>query len=200
MFIEGLLEHHIIIQKSEFICYLKRCDDLEEYRSFLLTIRKKHHDASHVASAYIAKDIRRSSDDGEPSGTAGIPILTVLEKNGMMNTAALVVRYFGGIKLGAGGLIRAYGGAVSEGLKKASLYEEAELQVYKIAIPYSLNERLEYYLKQNASIIDIDYGEEVTFTYATTKDITANLLSFSKGKAPLFCGYKITKIFKDLLQ
>lgn len=200
MFVEGTTEYRLVIQKSEFICYLKRCDDLEEYRLFLLEIRKKHHDAAHVTSAYLAKDIRRSSDDGEPSGTAGIPILTVLEKNGMMNTAAVVVRYFGGIKLGAGGLIRAYGGAVSEGLKNALLYEEAELQIFKIAVPYNLGDRLEYYLAHNAQIINTEYSEEIIFTYAVSKDINADLLAFTKGRQPLFCGYKSTKIFKDLLK
>ena len=121
MFPEGITTAKLIIERSEFIGYLKRCDTLDEHRDFLNAIKKKHHDATHVVSTYIAKDIKRSSDDGEPSGTAGIPVLSVLERNNLENTSALVVRYFGGIKLGAGGLVRAYSNTISETIKKAAL-------------------------------------------------------------------------------
>ena len=119
MYLETETNNTITIEKSRFICYMKHIESEEEYREYLSQIRKKHYDATHVCSAMICHNIQRSSDDGEPSGTAGAPILNVLQKKGLDETCALVVRYFGGIKLGAGGLIRAYSSAVSECLKKA---------------------------------------------------------------------------------
>ena len=95
------------IEKSKFIAYLKPCFSEDEYKEYLKTIKKKHYDASHVCSAFLSDSIERSNDDGEPSGTAGVPMMNALKKNGINNAVALVVRYFGGIKLGAGGLIRA---------------------------------------------------------------------------------------------
>lgn len=123
------------IKKSRFICQLKRVESEEEARQLIATIKKEHYKASHSCSAMIIGEkatIKRSSDDGEPSGTAGIPILTVLEKHDLTNVVAVVTRYFGGIKLGAGGLIRAYAGSVANALTQSGLItvkEQAGLQV-----------------------------------------------------------------------
>lgn len=123
------------IKKSRFICQLKRVESEEEARQLIAAIKKEHYKASHSCSAMIIGEkatIKRSSDDGEPSGTAGIPMLTVLEKHDLTNVIAVVTRYFGGIKLGAGGLIRAYAGSVANALTQSGLItvkEQAGLQV-----------------------------------------------------------------------
>src|SRR5699024_745979 len=109
--------HEILIQKSRFIGYVERVTTEEEAQSFIQKIKKKHHDATHNCSAYIIGDrdqIQKANDDGEPGGTAGIPMLEVLKRMSLKNCAVVVTRYFGGIKLGAGGLIRAYSTTTSE--------------------------------------------------------------------------------------
>src|SRR5690606_36119864 len=103
--------HEIIIQKSRFIGYVERVNTENEANEFIQKIKKQHYNATHNCSAYIIGDhdqIQKANDDGEPSGTAGIPMLEVLKRLNLKNTAVVVTRYFGGIKLGAGGLIRAY--------------------------------------------------------------------------------------------
>ena len=100
--------NEIVIEKSRFITYLNKVDSLDEANEYLNLIKKKHYDATHHCLALIIDDVNRSSDNGEPSGTAGVPILDVLKKNDINHTICIVVRYFGGIKLGAGGLTRAY--------------------------------------------------------------------------------------------
>lgn len=110
------------IKKSKFICQLKRVTSEEEAREFITSIRKKHHKASHNVSAFVIGDrkkFRDHPDDGEPSGTAGVPMLEILKKRELIDVASWQTRYFGGIKLGAGGLIRAY--AVSTMLSMRSV-------------------------------------------------------------------------------
>lgn len=109
-------QSEIEIKKSRFICSLKRIESEEEAKNFIQEIKKEHWKANHNCSAFVIgekNEIQRSSDDGEPSGTAGVPMLEVLKKNQLINVAAVVTRYFGGTKLGTGGLIRAYTHAVS---------------------------------------------------------------------------------------
>ena len=104
------------IKKSRFICHAKRVYSEEEARDFIAAIKKEHYKATHNCSAFIVgekSEIKRTSDDGEPSGTAGVPMLGVMENHQVTNVCFVVTRYFGGIKLGAGGLIRAYAGSVS---------------------------------------------------------------------------------------
>lgn len=108
----------IVIEKSRFICTLKKVHSEAEAQEFIKSMKKEFWDATHNCSAYIIDDLaQRSSDDGEPSGTAGLPMLEVLRKNGLTETAVVVTRYFGGIKLGAGGLVRAYSGSVAGAVK-----------------------------------------------------------------------------------
>ena len=120
-------QHEIIIEKSRFICTLKKVSTEEEAQDFIKETRKKYWDATHNCSAYIVGEntaAQRSNDDGEPSGTAGLPMLEVLRKNNLHNVAAVVTRYFGGVKLGAGGLIRAYTNSVAEAVEKAGIAEK----------------------------------------------------------------------------
>lgn len=119
------VRHEIVIEKSRFICTLKKVADEEEAQDFIKAVKKEYWDATHNCSAYIIDDkAQRSSDDGEPSGTAGIPMLEVLRKNKLTNTAAVVTRYFGGIKLGAGGLVRAYTNSVAEAVVCSGIAEK----------------------------------------------------------------------------
>ena len=182
----------LIIERSRFLTYMKRVKSEEEYRNYISEIRRKHHDATHVCSAMICGNIRRSSDDGEPSGTAGAPILNVLDKNGLDETCALVVRYFGGIKLGAGGLIRAYSSAVSECLKDARLIEEAVLPKYELSVSYETANRIDYYLRNNAVLSDTVYDTSVTYRFALDDEKKIEKIKeFTKGISPVKIGEEI---------
>lgn len=139
MRIKETYENTIVIQKSEFITRIFRCDSIEEVEEKLSWVRKKHYDAKHNCYAYILGDnqeIQKSSDDGEPQKTAGAPILDVLKKNNMTNILAVVTRYFGGILLGAGGLVRAYSSSTSECLKKAKLYDIKYQEKFSLTVSY----------------------------------------------------------------
>lgn len=182
----------IVIEKSRFICYMKRVRSEEEYREYLASIKKKHYDATHVCSAMICDSIQRSSDDGEPSGTAGAPILNVLKKNDLNQMCALVVRYFGGVKLGAGGLIRAYTNAVSECVKKAVIVEEYRYPLYELKLSYEAANRIDNYLRKNTIIDDIKYTEDVCFIFAVDDERKLETIKeYTKGQEPELIGDKI---------
>ena len=151
----------IVIEKSRFICTLKKVHSEAEAQEFIKTIKKEFWDATHNCSAYIVDEMaQRSSDDGEPSGTAGLPMLEVLRKNKLTNTAAVVTRYFGGIKLGAGGLVRAYTNSVAEAVKATGIAEK--VLVSKFSFMYDLNEVGKIlnilYQQQLFEIADVEYG------------------------------------------
>ena len=130
--------NEIVIEKSRFICSLKKVQSEEEAQEFIKAVKKEFWDATHNCSAYLVDDLaQRSSDDGEPSGTAGIPMLEVLRKNNLTGTAAVVTRYFGGIKLGAGGLVRAYSGSVAGALKECGLAEK--ILMSRFSFVYDVN-------------------------------------------------------------
>ena len=120
-------QQEIVIEKSRFICTLKKVATEEEAQDFIKETKKKYWDATHNCSAYIVGEsgaAQRSNDDGEPSGTAGLPMLEVLRKNNLHNVAAVVTRYFGGVKLGAGGLVRAYTNSVAAAIEEAGIAEK----------------------------------------------------------------------------
>jgi uncharacterized YigZ family protein len=138
--VKGYGEHEITIERSRFITYVSRVETEEEAQEFITSIKKKHHDANHNCSAYMIGEqnmIQKANDDGEPSGTAGVPMLEVLKKRDLKDTVVVVTRYFGGIKLGAGGLIRAYGRAVSEGLNATGIVERRLMRVMQTKIDYT---------------------------------------------------------------
>lgn len=133
-------ENTIIINKSEFITRIYRVNSIEEIDSILEAIRKKHYDATHNCYAYILgdnQDIQKCSDDGEPQKTAGAPMMDVLKKNNMTNILAIVTRYFGGILLGAGGLVRAYSSSVSECLKKCEIFVPKNQTKFQFTTSYA---------------------------------------------------------------
>lgn len=177
----------IVIEKSRFICYIKSVFSEEEYKEYLKEIKKKHYDSSHVCSALLLDNIKRSNDDGEPSGTAGAPILNVLEKNNLSNTCAIVVRYFGGIKLGTGGLIRAYGGAVTEAFDLAIKVEDVEYNTYTLSLSYELANKVDNFINQNTKVINKTYELDITYTFLTNDlKIIDKISEYTKGINPLY--------------
>ena len=150
----------IVIEKSRFICSLKKVHSEAEAQEFIKAVKKEFWDATHNCSAYIVDDLaQRSSDDGEPSGTAGIPMLEVLRKNGLTETAAVVTRYFGGIKLGAGGLVRAYSGSVAGAGKEDGIGPEILLGYYSFLYDVNSVGRIlnVLYQQQLFEIADVQY-------------------------------------------
>ena len=192
MYIKEPVENTLIIEKSRFIAYLFPVSCENEYKELLKQIKKKHYDASHVCSALICGNIKRSSDDGEPAGTAGVPILSVLEKNNIDNICALVVRYFGGIKLGAGGLIRAYGKVTSDALKKAKFVEDEEYRKYELILDYDMANKMNYLLNKEAVNLEVEYGEKVKYVFLTNDDKLIDRISeITSGILPNCIGKEI---------
>ena len=192
MYLKQEIINTTIIEKSRFICYMKHIKSEQEYKQYLSDIKKKRYDATHVCSAFICNNIQRSNDDGEPAGTAGAPILNVLLKNNLDETCALVVRYFGGIKLGASGLIRAYGSSVKNALEQATLLEDIEYDEYRLTLNYETANKLDYFLRNNTILLDIQYDQDVTFDFAINDEkILNNILEISKGIKPEYIGKKI---------
>lgn len=175
--VKGFGSEEVIIQKSRFIGYVQRAETEEEAQAFIQQIKKKHHDATHNCSAYLIGEhdqIQKANDDGEPSGTAGVPILEVLKKQHLKDTVVVVTRYFGGIKLGAGGLIRAYGGTTSEALKATGIVRRQLMQGFAVAIAYPLLGKLENALRQSPYILeDIQYTDHVECIVFVTDGETA---------------------------
>jgi len=154
------------VKNSRFITYLIPLDTVDNAKNELMTIKQKHPDANHHCSAYIIGDnqeIQKADDDGEPSQTAGVPILDVFKKNEITNVLCVVVRYFGGVKLGAGGLIRAYSKGASEALKKATLTQKQKYDYLEIRGSFDSIGILEHLIGEHATLLSRDYGEDVIF-------------------------------------
>ena len=176
--------NEIIIEKSRFITYLKRVDTIDEANEYLALLKKKHYDATHHCTALIIGDVMRSNDNGEPSGTAGVPILDVLKKNEINNTICVVVRYFGGIKLGAGGLVRAYSTSCSEALKKATFTTIKEYKRYELIIDYPTYNQIIYLIKNN--IIKNDFAHNITLIIDIDDEkILEKIKDISQGNASI---------------
>lgn len=158
-------ESEIEIKKSRFICSLKRVYSEEEAKEFITQKKKEHWKANHNCSAFVIgekSEIQRSSDDGEPSGTAGVPMLEVLKKQELINVVAVVTRYFGGTKLGAGGLIRAYSRSVSHALAEIGLVEGKLQQEIQLTISYPNVGKIQNFMEINPyTLQDTFYGEHV---------------------------------------
>ncbi|WJV19317.1 YigZ family protein [Rossellomorea marisflavi] len=138
--VKGPGENEIVIERSRFIAHVARVETEEEAQAFIADIKKQHWSANHNCSAYMIGEnnlIQKANDDGEPSGTAGVPMLEVLKKRDLKDTVVVVTRYFGGIKLGAGGLIRAYGKSTSEGLNATGVVERKLMRIMKTKIDYT---------------------------------------------------------------
>ena len=151
----------IEIKKSRFISRIYKIHSLEEVDKVLQELKKEYKDATHYCYAYILDENKKSSDDNEPSGTAGIPILQVLEKNNLNYVLCVVIRYFGGIKLGAGGLVRAYTKSVTEGLKMCQKYELIPGYKIEINISYDEQKKLDYIVKEYK--VDKKFDNNITY-------------------------------------
>ncbi|MFD2442746.1 YigZ family protein [Bacillus sp. CGMCC 1.16607] len=168
-------ENEINIERSRFIAYVSRAESEEQAQEFIQTIKKKHWDATHNCSAYLIGEnnhIQKANDDGEPSGTAGVPILEVLKKKNLKDTVVVITRYFGGIKLGAGGLIRAYGKATSEGIKATGVVNRQLMRVIHTQVDYTWLGKIENELRNSIyQIKEIHYLEQVEFeTYVKEEE------------------------------
>lgn len=161
-------QHEVEIKKSRFICFLKRIETEEEAKAFIQQIKKEHWKASHNCSAFVLGDhheIQRSSDDGEPSGTAGVPMLEVMKKNDLINVCAVVTRYFGGTKLGAGGLIRAYSGSVAQAIVHTGIVEGRLQQEVFVQLDYSNWGKMENFIaSENLAVKDTQFTDRVVVT------------------------------------
>ncbi|MFS8631078.1 MAG: YigZ family protein [Bacillales bacterium] len=180
--VKGYGETEIVIQKSRFIAYVNRAETEEEAQEFIQSIKKKHWNATHNCSAYVAGEndqFQKANDDGEPSGTAGVPILEVIKKKQLKDTVVVITRYFGGIKLGAGGLIRAYSKAASEGIRAAGVVKRKLMRVMHTKLDYNWLGKVENELRSSVyTIKDIHYLDKVEFEVFVEENQTENFIKW----------------------
>ena len=189
-------EAEIVIKKSRFLSFIKQTESEEEAKAFIADIKKEHKAATHNCSAYIVGKsalIQKADDDGEPQGTAGVPILEVLKKEELYNVAVVVTRYFGGIKLGAGGLIRAYSQGASSAVQKAGKVIEVPVVPLTVTLDYTFTSKFEHYLgTTDVNIASTDYTDKVSYVLHikekgvddivnTLKEITSNSFGCEAG-------------------
>lgn len=183
-------QHELIIKKSKFICSLARTETVEEAQEFIEQVSKKYHDATHNTYAYtlgLNDNQVKASDNGEPSGTAGIPELKALQLMKLKNVTAVVTRYFGGIKLGAGGLIRAYSNSVTEAAQNIGVVKCVMQQLIQFSIPYNRIDEINHYLEENRiSIASQEYTTNVTIQIYLDLDqiqkVEDDLINLLSGK------------------
>lgn len=168
--------NEIIIKNSRFINYLIKINN-PDIKEIIEEIKTTHPKANHYCYAYIYNDIKHSSDDKEPTGTAGSPMLNVLEKNNLNNILAITVRYFGGIKLGAGGLIRAYTESITENLKNVELIELEKGYKLEIIFNYSDEKQINYILN-NSKIIDKSYDNDIKYIVLINDEILNKIKNY----------------------
>jgi uncharacterized YigZ family protein len=192
-------EHEIVIEKSRFIAQISRAETEEEAQEFIQAIKKKHWNATHNCSAYLIGEndqIQKANDDGEPSGTAGVPILEVLKKRNLKDTVVVVTRYFGGIKLGAGGLIRAYGKSTSEGLNAVGVVERRLVQIMHVKIDYTWLGKLEKELRASVYLVkEIHYLDTVEIEVYVNEDkvqaFTEWMVELTNGQCKIQSGENV---------
>ena len=188
---DGLVQEEI--KKSRFLCHVKRVYTEEEARDFIAAVKKEHYKATHNCSAFVIGqqfEIKRTSDDGEPSGTAGVPMLAVLENHELTNVCCVVTRYFGGIMLGAGGLIRAYAGSVAQAVKEIGLVEIKEQVGLGITLTYpQYQEFVNFLSAHQLAEFQTDFTDAVFSLIYVDKeqkeDVIADLIDFYHGKVEI---------------
>lgn len=187
----------VVEKKSKFIANIFYIETIEEADRIIKETKKKYHDARHNCFAYILETgeeglLVKYNDDGEPSGTAGAPMLNIIANEGLSNVLVIVTRYFGGILLGTGGLVRAYSEAVKEALKLAHYIEKSIGYVVQMETEYNDLDKIKYYTKQkNIKITDTNYAENVVLTIETRKEILEELTNNSKNMNFKIIKYKI---------
>ena len=198
-------ESEKIIEKSRFITYSTHVESEEEARGFVAKIRSQHSLATHVCYAFISDktgNLQRLSDDGEPQGTAGVPILEVLKAKKLYETAVAVVRYFGGIKLGAGGLVRAYSSSAAENLDGADIRVLEMCAERVLEVDYTGIDGVQKYLaSHNCTLLSTDYGGTVRFLVAVKKsevdDFCAGLIDYMQGRVKIENGREYYAPFRE---
>ena len=161
--------YELEINKSRFITLLYRVKSIDEVKNKLNYVKDLYKDATHYCYAYIIDDNKKSSDDGEPGGTAGVPIMEVLLKNDLNFILCVVVRYFGGIKLGAGGLVRAYSNSIVEALKLTSNIELIEGYLIELEFSYDQVKLVDYILNDK-NIVNKEYNDNIVYKFYLCKD------------------------------
>ncbi len=197
------VQGEIIEKKSRFIATMCPVETQEEAEQFIARCKKKYWDAKHNCSAYVIgehNEIMHSSDDGEPSGTAGRPMLAVLTGQEIHNVVVVVTRYFGGVLLGTGGLVRAYQGAVSAAIENAVIEEQIDLQLLTVETEYGDVSRIQYFAQQNPEyrLEDTQYGVRVAFRIAVpvemTEQVISRLTQLTNGKARITKGEIVASV------
>ncbi|MBQ7039291.1 MAG: YigZ family protein [Clostridia bacterium] len=188
--VAGKSEGELVEKRSRFIATVIPVHTQEEAMGYIDALRSKYWDARHNVYAYTLLDgqIKRYSDDGEPSGTAGVPVLNVIEKLNLKDTLVVVTRYFGGILLGTGGLVRAYSQTAKIGVENAGVVRRCLCDVLKITVDYTLLGKVQKFLEQKeVKIKDISYSDTVTVsvlqTVSETETLIASLTELCDGKA-----------------
>lgn len=178
-----------IEKKSKFIGYAKPAKTQEDALEFISEIKSKHWDATHNVYAYVLREnnIQRYSDDGEPSGTAGVPVLDVMLKESLVDVCVVATRYFGGTLLGAGGLVRAYSHTSKIALEAAGIITMAQCSVMSAEVDYSFYDRLNILLSDfSAVILDTSFSDKVCVEFSVKENIVdslnAKLIDVSNGK------------------
>ncbi len=174
--INNNLFYKLEIKNSKFICYLFKINDKDEFDDILKYVKNEYKDATHYCYGFITDNYQKASDDGEPGGTAGMPILNSIKSNNLINTGAIVVRYFGGIKLGAGGLVRAYSKCVSEAIKNSSLIELINGINVDIEFSYNMSKDIDYILR-NYEIINKEFNDSIKYNINITEKVLEELKS-----------------------
>ena len=198
-------ESEKIIEKSRFLTYSAHVETEEEARAFLAEIRSLHSLATHVCYAFIAdktENLQRFSDDGEPQGTAGVPILEVLKAKKLYETAVAVVRYFGGVKLGAGGLVRAYSSSAAENLDGADIRVLETCEEYTVTVEYTGVDSLQKYISTHTcSLLSTNYDMKVEFVIAVKKKdseaFLTGLVDYMQGRVKTEKGREYYAPFKE---
>lgn len=171
--------NEIIIKNSKFICVIYKTYNINDIDIYINKIKEIYKDATHYCYAYIINNNQKFSDDGEPSGTAGSPIMQVLEKNNLNYVLCIVIRYFGGIKLGAGGLVRAYTKSVCECLKKTNINKLIQGYNVDIIFDYEYVNYINYLLKKN-KILNKKFDNKITYNLNINTDLYNKLLKDTK--------------------
>ena len=167
--IEKNVSNTYVIKRSKFICFLYHVENVNEINSILENLRQEYKDATHVCYSYILTNKEKAYDDGEPSGTAGLPILEILKKKDLVNVLCVVVRYFGGIKLGAGGLIRAYSNSVVQTLALTKIIPYKKYITIYLETDY-VNKKLLELICNDYEVINRVYDEKIIYTLKLEKD------------------------------
>ena len=184
------VESEINVKKSQFICHLFPTKTKKESKEIILKVNEQYNDATHNCTAYIVSDGEGFDDDGEPGGTAGKPMINVLRKNDLHNVTAVVTRYFGGIKLGAGGLVRAYSKSVLEAINEAEILEVELYDVYTVVFEYADIKLVDGEVRNNnLEVTNKDYSDKVSYD-VVSKDFRDIEKIFEKYNGKIIVNFK----------